>query len=82
VSAQYVKLDSNYWLDARLMDAGPLAEVLYVRAMCLAARLGIDGVLVDPQVQQCGLGIRKWRVHADKLVAVGLWERVDGGWRV
>jgi hypothetical protein len=76
----YVPLDVNYADDEKIILAGERAELLYLRALCLAKRILSDGVVADahlPRFGLAGVGAR-----ARKLVDVGLWERVEGGYRI
>jgi len=41
----YVKLDTDYYRDEKLIDAGEAAEVLFVRCLALAKDQLLDGYL-------------------------------------
>jgi len=76
----YVPLDVNYADDDKIIAAGPLGELLYVRALAFVKRADADGHIRANQLPAIALRIPRWRQHADRLVELGLWE-VDGdGW--
>ena len=74
----YVKLDASSDDDPKILTAGEKAEVLYVRGLCLAKRILSDGFIADVHLPRFGLSNVNQR--AKKLVEVGLWERVEGGY--
>ena len=76
----YVKLDASYDDDPKILMAGEKAEVLYLRALCLAKRILSDGFIADVHLPRFGL--TSVNVRAKKLVEVGLWERVEGGYLI
>lgn len=81
VARLYVKLDVDFPDNARVIEAGEKAELLYVRSLLLAKRLLSDGALTLPQLARTGLsGVRQ---RAERLVAVGLWEKAgEGSYRI
>lgn len=71
----HVPLDVNYADDPKIIEAGERAEILYVRALAFCKKLLSDGRVSDSQLQRFGLrGVTK---RAQRLVEVGLWERVS-----
>ena len=76
----YVKLDTIYYQDDRMLQVGEAAELLYVRSLCLAKTLLTDGSLTKQQVQFCGLSDIEERAEA--LVKSGLWTPISGGWQI
>lgn len=80
--ALYVPLDADYYYDPRMIDAGPMAELLYVRGLCFAKRTEKDGFIAESQLKAIATGIPKPRALADRLVANGAWEKVDDGWQI
>lgn len=80
--ALYVPLDADYYHDPKIIDAGPMAELLYVRALCLAKRTEKDGYIADSQLRVIGAGLSRPHALADRLCAVGAWERVGNGWQI
>ena len=76
----HVEWSVDYADDPKMIAAGERAELLYIRATCLAKRLLTDGFVADNQLPRFSLsGVGK---RAEKLVEVGLWERVEGGYRI
>lgn len=71
----YVKLDTSYADDEKVILAGERAEVLYVRSLCLAKRILSDGFIADAHLPRFGLPSHAAR--AKKLCEVGLWRRDD-----
>lgn len=82
MSGLYVKLDAEYACDPRLLEAGPLAELLYIRGLCFCKRTMVDGIITDRQLNVIALGIPKAKEHAAALVECGAWLRSDTGWIV
>jgi hypothetical protein len=74
----YVQLDVDYADDPKIIRAGEKAELLYLRGLALAKRLLTDGFISDDQLPRFMLSDISRRV--DKLVSVGLWEPVKGGY--
>jgi hypothetical protein len=75
----YVKLDVEYMSNPKLLEAGPLAELLYVRSLCFAKRTMKDGVLTRPQVGLITYGVPNAKRHIEALVAEELWDDIGGG---
>lgn len=76
----HVPLDVNYSDDLKMIEAGEKAELLYIRALCMAKRMLSDGFIADNQLKRLGLSGHKQR--AQRLVDTGLWLRVDGGFQI
>lgn len=76
----YVELSVDYADDPKIIEAGEKAEVLYLRALCLAKRTLSDGHVADVQLPRFGLSGVKAR--ARRLVEVGLWVEVEGGYQI
>lgn len=75
----FVPLDVNYAEDDKIIDAGPMAELLYVRALAFAKRARSDGYIAASQLSTVAARIPRYRVHAERAVEVGLWERNGTG---
>jgi hypothetical protein len=76
----YVPLDVNYAEDDKIIEAGPMAELLYVRSLAFAKRDRRDGRISDGQIRDSvAPRIPKHRALADRLVDVGLWQRNGSG---
>lgn len=76
----FAPLGAHYYDDDAVIAAGEKAEVLFTRGLAFAARKPMDGFISDLQLTTFRLSAVKNR--AAKLVEVGLWEQVDGGYRI
>ena len=80
--ALHVQLDVEYASDPKIIDAGPMAELLYVRALCFAKKRPDDGRLTRSQLTRFAAGIPSPMRHAAKLVEVGAWVETPDGWQI
>jgi hypothetical protein len=72
----FAPLSVNYYDDDKIIAAGEKAEVLFTRGLAFCARTLSDGFITDLQLTTFRLpGVKQ---RANKLVAVGLWLRVEG----
>lgn len=79
----YAPLSAHYYKDDAIDEAGLDAELLYVRGLAFCADVLSDGFISERQlVRFVGVGMLDVISRANRLVDVGLWERVDGGFRV
>lgn len=90
----WVKLDCAYYDHAKFLRAGPLAEVLWVRALAWANRNRTresDGLVPVEVVHRLGAFCSRLTIDgdsvspldlADALVREGLWLPVAGGWAI
>lgn len=79
----FAPLSASAWTDDALAEAGEAAELLFYRALSFSAHVLRDGFVTDHQlVRMVGHGMRDAKKRADRLCAVGLWVREDGGYRV
>lgn len=74
----HIRLDVNYPDDDKIVAVSPLAELLYVRCLCLAKRLQTDGVVSAVQVRRMGVDLEQPGLE-DELVGAGLWARDEAG---
>lgn len=81
-SSLFVPLNVEYDSDDKVIEAGPLAELLYIRSLAFCKRTMSDGVVRRSQMVIVGRSIPDATEHAATLVAVGLWEPCSDGWRV
>lgn len=82
-NGSYAPLSAHYYKDDAIDEAGEAAELLYVRGLAFCADVLSDGFISDRQVIRfVGVGMFDAIDRADRLVSVGLWERVEGGYRV
>lgn len=78
----YVPLAAQYYLDDAILEAGPDAELLFVRMLSFLAAVPSDGFITDRQVPIVAAGLRAPRRRLDSLLNVGLIEQVSGGFLV
>lgn len=82
-NGSFAPLSAQAYKDDALMEAGEAAELLFYRALSFSADVLRDGFVTDSQlVRVVAHGMRDARKRADKLVAVNLWTREDGGYNV
>lgn len=70
----YVKLQTSYYKDPKIIAAGEKAELLYVRACCMCKELLNDGQIERSQLTFLGLTKLDYRIQA--LIDAGLWQPV------
>lgn len=77
----WAKIDDGFTDHPKVIAAGPLASWLYVCGLTYCARLLTDGFVPTGQVRKLA-DVDGAMELADKLVSVGLWSRVDGGFQI
>lgn len=82
MSGLFVPLDVEYDSDDKMIEAGPMAELLYVRGMAFAKRTGSDGNIRRSQLVIVGRAIPNASKQAHALVRVGAWVETDEGWHI
>lgn len=76
----YVPLAAQYFMDDAILEAGPEAELLFVRTISFLASVPSDGFLTDRQLRTIvAVNLRNVQRRLDSLLAVGLLEARDGG---
>lgn len=79
----FAPLYANVYDDDAIVEAGEPAELLFYRGLAYCARILSDGVITDNQLSRGpGVGMSDPKDRAETLVRVGLWERLDNGYRV
>lgn len=79
-NGSYAPLSAHYYKDDAIADAGPMAELLYVRGLAFCADVLSDGFISETQLARfVGVGIPAVKKHAERLVLVGLWEKAEPG---
>jgi hypothetical protein len=82
-NGSYAPLSAHYYKDDAIADAGPMAELLFIRGLAFCADVLSDGKISDTQLCRfVGVGIPAVKRHADALCKVGLWIREDAGYKV
>lgn len=76
----WYKQYADYYLDPPMLDAGEDAEVLHLRAKGYSARTESGGFI--PAGALPLITPKRPRQRAEKLVKVGLWKKVDGGFLI
>ena len=82
IPSEFVPLDVNYSHDRAIRAAGPMAELLFLRALTYARRTKSHGFLPDFDLPVFGVGLTSLPRQAKALVRERLWVEVDGGWRI
>jgi hypothetical protein len=79
----YVPLAAQYFMDDAILEAGPDAELLFVRCLSFLASVSSDGFVTERQMQTIvGLRLRNVAKRVASLQEVGLLEAVEGGFLV
>lgn len=79
----WAKFDDNYSDNQKIAEAGPMAELLDMRAIIYSARMETDGRILDSALPRLGYRIPKYRQQAARLVEVGRWlVHPDGGYEI
>lgn len=77
-NGSYAPLSAHYYKDDAVAEAGPMAELLYIRGLAFCADVLSDGFISDVQLARfVGVGIPSPKKHAERLVLVGLWEKAE-----
>jgi len=77
----YVPLAAQYFMDDAILEAGPEAELLFVRILSFLASVPSDGYVTDRQVRTIvGQGLRNVSRRLDSLLAAGLLDAQSGGY--
>lgn len=79
----YAPLSATYASDDAIIEAGEAAELLYCRGLAFCSTSNSDGYVTDAQlIRYVAVGMKDAKKRASRLVEVGAWERVDGGYIV
>lgn len=76
----WVRIDDQAWDHPKHVAAGPMAFALWVWGLLYCSRHETDGFIVESGPSRSS--IPKVDAHISKLIESGLWEKVDGGYRV
>jgi hypothetical protein len=77
----WVRIDDQIAHHPKFIAAGPIASWFWVCGCGYCAKYLTDGFIPDAALANLG-GVTNPRKWAQKLVGVGLWLRVDGGYQV
>jgi hypothetical protein len=78
----WVRIDCTHQRHPKVVQAGPMAELLDLRGIAYSAEMELDGRVPSAALGQIGRGIPRVRVAVNRLVKVGRWRaasRRDGG---
>lgn len=79
----WARFDDRYSESSKVLDAGPWAELLDMRAIIFSCRNETDGAISKTALQRIGHGIPAVMKKAAVLVEVGRWDvNPAGGWWV
>lgn len=79
----FVRLDVNFQDDDKLLEVTPAAELVFIRGLAMAKRLGTDGYLSRSHLRRISDKLETPPEQlAQQLVDVGLWEPFEHGWLV
>lgn len=78
----WARFDDKYIFNPKILAAGPWAELLDVRGIIWCAGQETDGLVSSDSLAVIARGIPKVKQQVEKLIQVGRWETVDGGWMV
>lgn len=72
----WAPLDGHYYFDDRIAEAGPAAELLFIRSLAFCAATLSDGFMSSRQVRRLvAIGLDDVDDLCKVLVETGLWER-------
>jgi hypothetical protein len=77
----WAKIDDQFYDHPKVVAAGPVAIALFVCGLSYCNRHLTDGFISSAQIRRL-LDVDAPENVADKLVSVGLWENVIGGYKV
>ena len=78
----WLKLDDGFAEHDKILPLTDKAFRLHVVGMLACARNLTDGFVSDSRFISVAATARSTRKHATELEQVGLWQRVEAGWRV
>jgi hypothetical protein len=78
----FLPLDVEYASDEEFIEAGPMAELLFIRAACFIKRKRLDGVIKKSQLTLFSQGIPQPKRAVRALIEVGLWQDQGETWLV
>jgi hypothetical protein len=78
----FVPLSVNYYDDPKIIDVGPMSELLYVRGLAFVKRAGSDGKISSNQLRSITPRLTSVSRLVERVVDVGLWEANGNGWIV
>jgi hypothetical protein len=77
----WVRLDDNFPNNRKISMLSANAFRLYVSALCWSSANLTEGFIAEDELRSIA-HVRSAKVASNQLVTRGLWERVEGGWRI
>lgn len=78
----WLRIDDRVRTHPKIAQAGPAAAWLWFCGVCYCREHLTDGFIPESVVSSLAMNLTHPKRHAERLVAVGLWHRVDGGFAV
>jgi len=78
----WVRIDDSYGRNPKILSAGPLCRDLYILALCWCNNQLSDGYIPASILYTLSPGLRAADKVAGRLVELGLWHKVDGGYYI
>lgn len=75
----WARFDDQYSDHPKIVEAGPMAELLDVRGIIYSARMQTDGLITAASLRQISRDIPRVRERVRKLIEVERWEEAPGG---
>lgn len=75
----WARFDDGYSDNPKILEAGPWAELLDVRAIIYSARMETDGLVTRAALKRIGQGIPSINARVTALLEVGRWTVNEGG---
>lgn len=80
IPGEFVPLDLKLPRDPAIRQAGPDAELLYIRGLIYLKGAESDGVIPEYDLPVVAVGLKNPAKSVEALVAARLWNRTPGGW--
>jgi hypothetical protein len=78
----YAQLSTGFFDDPKMIKVGPLAQNLYLSALCYARQHLTDGLVDAAVLPRLGYALGEdVEAIAGRLVAVGAWDKVEDGYQ-
>lgn len=78
----YARLDNHFDQHPKIVAAGWKGGWLFTTGICYASRMLTDGFIPTGMVPRLVAGMPGWKKAAAMLVQLGLWQEVEGGYRI
>ncbi len=78
----YVKLYNSSWADRKLLAAGCEGYTLWSKGLSYSNTYLLDGFVPEESIPLIAQGIEKPEVVVARLIKLGLWHKVEGGYSI